>query len=648
MSSDSIRRWLLLSAVLSVATYVTASGVSGTLFHPPLAVLDLTVPADPAGRVRAALGLILVVSFPGLLLALCIPWRTEKTITDLTLESLGYSAAAHVLNLSILKGIGMAPSAGALIVCGGLEVFAAWLFCRSLPLPVSVRPPTRGEWTAVALSALLVVFLAGTNVPFVMRGLGDYFYEEGLPEDIETAAKEAGGVTVERSSRWEQVRAFEYALMRITGMSGPESLVLRAPGYRETTLRFLWQGPVGSSLVVDCEDVHGVARVERSPAEMEEEGPVLRYLDNGIDGVALRVPVRSSRRCVLRPVLETGQSGTVVDLTGCPAEVLYATASLGGWTPTHYYQILNIAENVAWGRELLEDRWTTRNQPPLWSYVYSSVDVYVGKGLWAINLFFFLVVGLSVFLAWAVVLLERPDTHPLLMIPLLLTGVSHAHIMIEPGSTNFPDNLYALAMLACLYALVQGRRRAMFAAAGVATTLLRYSGSGLVLLMSGFAAWLWKARRRRMLENLAGWAIGMGAVALAFLVAALATGTAREWVDVLYFETFPEHFHGNYDIVEMLGRPPEFYWTLLKVTGFMPVLWLFLKGKTAQLAATLTIGYTALLCLIDHFPSHYFVPPMYLVAVATTASLAALHGWRRWVPLVACLGGLAWGIQQPL
>ncbi len=430
-------------------------------------------------------------------------------------------------------------------------------------------------------------------------------------------------------------------------MSSPETLELLAAGSRKATLRFLWQGPVGSSLRVDCDGHRAEARITQAPVEREEEGPTLRYLDTGIDRVVLEVPVHTATQCLLTPLLKPGQHGTLVDLSGCPAEVLWATDALGGWKPVHYYQILNIAENVAWSRELFDSLWATRNQPPLWSYVYSSVNLYVGDGLWAVNLFFFLMVGLTVYLTWAVILIECPGANPWLLVLIALIGISHAHIMVEPGSTNFPDNLYALAMVGSLYLLLQGRRVG-FAVAGVATTLLRYSGSGAIMLMGGLAAWIRRAQRRRMLQALGAWLLAMGGVSAGFFLVALFSGSLGQWLDVLYFETLPEHFHGNYAIGDLIRRPPEFYWSLLKVTGFMPAFWLLLRGKTPKLAAVLTLGYTAMLCMIDHFPSHYFVPPMYLVAIATVGTVALQRGWKQWALAVMCLAGLLWGIQQPL
>ncbi len=646
MRSKRFQRLVAWTAWSAVLGYVVLAGLSGTLFQPGT-VVDLEVPATLAGRGAALLGLMMVVTFPGLLLALVHPSSSAKPVTDLLLEALALSTAAHIINLSLVKLAGLVVSPASLIGAGLLEVVPVWAWAWRRRRWAPLRPPNLREGLGLGGAALLTIYLTVSHTDVLLRSLGDYFHEEGWPEDAGQAREEVAGVTIERSPRWVPVQAFEYTFQKLSPMTSPETLVLHADGYRRVTLRFLWQGPVGSRLRIDCEDRQAEARIERAPVEREDEGPTLRYLDTGIDSVVLRLPVRSSRRCVLTPDLPPGRHGTLLDLSGCPAEVLWDTEALGGWRPVHYYQILNIAENVAWSRALFADLWTTKNQPPLWSYVYSSTNLYVGDGLWAINLLFFLIVGLSVHLAWAVVLLERPHAHPALLLLIGLIGVSHARIMLEPGSTNFPDNLYALAMIASLYLLLRGRHLA-FAAAGVATTLLRYSGSGAIVLMGLLAARFRRTQRRHMLQALGTWALAMTAVSAAFFLAALWTGTLREWLDVLYFETFPEHFHGNYALGELIRRPPAFYASLLKVTGLMPLCWVFIRGTLPRLTAALTVGYTALLCMVDHFPSHYFVPPMYLVAITTAATLDPLRGWKRPLLTALCLVGLIWGLHQPL
>ncbi len=647
MSNTQFRRVLLVGALFVVTLFVLLASGEERFFRPALSVLELHPPTETSGRIHAALGLLLVAFFPGFLFVLLLPSRTARSWAEVLIETFGLSTVAHILNVTCLKLLGLPISPALLVGCGLLEAALVGLAGRRHSGTASVRLPDRGEALGALLSVLLTLYLVWNHRPFLARSLGDYFYADDFAGDMEAVNLEARGVHVGRSARWATVDASEYRLYRLSDAAGPETLEFRSTTPQRVTLRFLWQGPVGSGLAIDCEDVQTSRRVERAPVELPSEGPTLRYLDEGIVQVSATVPVRASRRCVLQPLVEPGAHGTIVDLTGLPAEVLWDAEALGGWVPIHYYQILNIAENVAWSREVLENRWVTRNQPPLWSYVYSSVNVYVGEGLWAVSLFFLVIVGCSVFLAWEVVRAERTDAPVWLMLPLLFIGLSHARIMVEPGSTNFPDNLYALAMLASFLALVRGRC-GLFGMAGAATTLLRYSGSGLIVLMALVAAWQWPTRRRHMFRCLGWWAAVMGGIVSAFLLTSLVEGTLDTWLEVLYFETFPEHFHGNYDLNALMGRPPEFYWTLLKVTGFMPALWLFLRGRIPRSAALLTAGYTALLCFIDHFPSHYFVPPMYLVGIATAGLLARFKGWPQWGLSALCLVGMVWGYQLPM
>ena len=57
----------------------------------------------------------------------------------------------------------------------------------------------------------------------------------------------------------------------------------------------------------------------------------------------------------------------------------------------HYYQLLNIAENVEWARQLWTTRYVTLNQPPLWAYFHAGSSLLGGPDLQATYLVFLLV-----------------------------------------------------------------------------------------------------------------------------------------------------------------------------------------------------------------------------------------------------------------
>ena len=67
---------------------------------------------------------------------------------------------------------------------------------------------------------------------------------------------------------------------------------------------------------------------------------------------------------------------------------------------------------------------------------------------------------------------------------------------------------------------------------------------------------------------------------------AVLSGDAEDILFILYFETFPEHWHGNYNPVALISRMPEFYgkWGMYTGGGFdSPVAVLFgLKEEIAK------------------------------------------------------------------
>ena len=104
------------------------------------------------------------------------------------------------------------------------------------------------------------------------------------------------------------------------------------------------------------------------------------------------------------------------------------------------------------------------------------------------------------------------------------------------------------------------------------------------------------------------------------LVTALAmlTGDAEDLLFILYFETFPEHWHGNFNFLDLISRIPSFYghWALYTGGGLLlalPFLWGTRTPARTNLQWIMgcALGYSSLLATIDHHPSHYY--PIHLV-----------------------------------
>lgn len=670
------RHWLLGVWGAGVGLYVLLSLVSGRFVEFPLRPETLTpegLALEPGilSKLHALAGFWTFATLPGLPLALSLPSADRIDGPWLVLRTLGFSLLAYVIELTFLKALGL-PIAPASLVVLGLLVGAVGGWTQRNRLPeLALGKPSSSSLAFFLGLMVLTCALVWQERATLFRELGQYWYHpDAFAEPAaEETSLESRGIQLTRSGDWQKLDA-EFPLYRreLAGPNAgatPEEVTVSVLSPTRVTLRYLWWGPVGSRLTVACEDLEGAGSVERAPTEAEAEGPTLRYLDQGLAWVELELPVREKRACALRPewsppVAQEGQetqtaltlgsgppSGTLLELTAWPEWAVREAAQSQNWPLMHYYQILNIAENTAWARETLQDRWVTLNQPPLWSYVYSGLVLYLGTGLWAVNLFFVLLVAGLIWLARALVQVEHGEQPPWLFVPLALIGLSHARIILASSSTNFPDNLYAFGVLASLFALWQGRTVA-YGATALATTLVRYPGSALSVLGPLLFAWRHPGRRKAGLRALLWWGILTGALCAGFLLVGAVNGVLGEWLEILHFETLPEHFHDNYDPRELLSRPVEFYGLLLQYSGYTPLLLVLARGRMATTVGLLALLYTFLLCFIDHFPSHYFVPPMYLLGVAVTSLLATWTGARQWVGVGLATAGLLYGLWLPL
>ena len=83
------------------------------------------------------------------------------------------------------------------------------------------------------------------------------------------------------------------------------------------------------------------------------------------------------------------------------------------------------------------------------------------------------------------------------------------------------------------------------------------------------------------------WLVGVVCFALLIGGIAVLSGDAEDLLFILYFETFPEHWHGNYNPVALISRMPEFYVKWGMYTGGGLILLLpFLFGLKEEIAKT--------------------------------------------------------------
>ena len=130
-------------------------------------------------------------------------------------------------------------------------------------------------------------------------------------------------------------------------------------------------------------------------------------------------------------------------------------------------------------------------------------------------------------------------------------------------------------------------------------------------------------------------------------ICAAAGGVLGEWMDILWFETGPEHYQNNQEAAPLLQRPQAFYreWSALMGFGSLGkagiwawaalvalVLW---ADRLARWILACILVYSLFLCTIDHFPSHYFLP-----LVAGMGVSMAIATRRLPVGAIRELGGL--------
>ena len=598
-----IRLFLLLAAALAVATDM------------PWWVRGLLVP--PA-----------LLWVPGWGLAARLDPDQDSRLQRL-LDGAWIGMALAWVGVAAARELGLGEPAFGLFLFGWAAAWTgigAWINRgRSTSLRMS-----RSAWIGAAGVVVGVAGIAAWRADDASRPLADHWWHDsataaGSPDGGVLAVLPESGWTRAEPVGWDEAGAWALE-------PGAAPHTLSAPEGAEGRIVIAVQGPLGTRVRVGHEE----ATVEASPIEHPDEGPVRRYDDRGTVGLAVDVDLAPGE-----PLTVITDAEKAWLLTG--PDAVWALHGEGGLRSVHYYQLLNQVENLDWAREVRDDRWFTWNQPPGWSPLLSIATLLVSPDLPGCNTLFLWViflVGLSAVRLGVVIAPGAPTAAWL--VP---GGMAAAHglLMLEPASANFPDSLYAAAVLGVATAVAAGRDRAL-GGMGVWAQALRWPGAVLASLIALSFAVFAKARPWRGIGLLwAGIALGGGiAVVAAF------TGHAEDLLFILYFETFPEHWHGEYAPPTLLGRVPGFYLNWLTYTGggLLVAIVGALGGRNpprlalrALLAAAL--AYSALLCTIDHHPTHYFLPLVGLTGPMVVAAAAATRPrlLRSAVPLLV-LGGL--------
>jgi uncharacterized membrane protein len=219
--------------------------------------------------------------------------------------------------------------------------------------------------------------------------------------------------------------------------------------------------------------------------------------------------------------------------------------------------------------------------------------------------------------------------------------VQWGQLMIHDGSINFPDNLYTLALLTAIIALVSRRTRVFVLWAALAS-LLRYPGA-VVIGVAGAALFaLAPTRRKNTLDSLARFALVLAVFCGVMLFWGLRSEQLDAWFYSLYWETVPEHFQNNAHAAPLVFRPLIFLMKWFFVGGGVLLIAIPFRSLLSRVAVLTALGYFPFLAFIDHTSNHYFLPLIMLAALAATASVCQLSGTnkKRAVASLALLSGL--------
>ena len=537
------------------------------------------------------------------------------------------------VGVSIVRELGLTDDTARWTMLGlalGWCVAGLWA-ARDAPRPVHTP---RNEFIGALAVVVAVVTVAFWRADDIGRHLYDHWYATGADQLSEEPLQLVPGNSwLDEGRHWPESGARQLYPSDEYPDIHPS---LMAPEGAKGRIVVAVTGAIGTRIEVPN---HPPKTVAPSMVEQPEEGAVRRYQDRGTAAVVVDLDLDPGES--LRIQVDSGDAHVVTVFPSTLA--VWELHGEGVLRFTHYYQMLNQVENLDWAEEVLTTRRFTVNQPPGWSPILATAGLFLGNDLVTGNrlfLYVILLVGITAVRLASTLAPSAPGVAWLVPAGMV---ASHGLLMIEPASTNFPDSLYAAAVLAVALALASGRTGWVLGA-GIATGLLRWPGVLVATVL--IIAWHRTAGTQpwRQLGKL--W----GVVAVFAVLAAIGVlmGELDDFLFILYFETFPEHWHGNYDPLALLSRIPDFFglWTIYTGGGLVlaAAAW-FARDSPARRGLRFILGsiliYSAVLCTVDHHPTHYFLPLVAGTGVAVVAGSASLQNrvLRIAFPTL-CLAGL--------
>lgn len=623
--------WLLFGASLLLVGLNAAQQVRPVPDRPDLQAL-----------LRIVVGLPVVLLVPGWFLVPRLVGKDASLGDRLdpgwaVIAAVALTLAAHVLHFNLLRLFSLpiewpALSAIAVVECA---LGAAWWRWRQAELAFASWQP--GTTWAVALGSACVIGFSAWSAPSLLRDGSWYFFEPDLPAGWSAAPD---GLT----ASWEGGEELGHGAV-LRDIEADRSIVVsNATGTQaEMPVLLVVHAPVGTEARLELDgaalDSDIIARV----APLTEGGlDVERYWEWGSAALAARLAVPAGGELTLQlhiapPSAQQDAPLAVASWAGEGSAAVLDDLQRRGFRQMHPFQLLNVTENIRWADEVAgefvlagrsPDGSSTLHQPPAWTYLYAPArelltDQTVSAGA--------LLVAILLLLPLVGVLGLRDESGiapAALGLVLGFGAVQHGRLMVSDGSLNFPDSLYALALVIAVVALAVGRVR-IFVLWAVAAALLRYPGAVVTVMAGGMAFLLDRSRRRRALISLARFGLILAMVCGVMLVVGALSGSLQTWFFALYFETVPEHFRNHADALPWLSRPPEFLRLWALFGGGVVLLGLPLRGRLSKLALGTALLYFPFLAFIDHFSHHYFLPLVGLVSVATCASIALVEEPKR-------------------
>jgi hypothetical protein len=613
----------------------------------PLNLLEFPQPA-PHGltalsALRITLGLPVLVLVPGWIVALALLRRDllpggaedEHTIDPVWwgIAAMGLSLLAHVVDVNVLRLLGVPINWTSLGPILALEAaFGVWLL-RGRWAGTSFAPASPSLRKGVLITLALLGLFVGWQRQHLARDGSWYFYSDAVTRGWD-ATDDRGAVELswEDGAPFEQGATFERRgrLMRLR-------ITNAAPTEQTVPVFVALHGRVGASLELAQGDRPlGSETIAAGVVGEWSASPVERYWQWGT-ATALgeaTVPPGGEATVEVRVLPPDSIAQPDPDDTRLAAWARISSGELvedlsrGGHHHMHPFQLLNVTENVRWSDEVVgefvlpgrsPDGKSTLHQPPAWTYLLAPAREVMARHnatasalLLAIVLFIGLV-GLRAAED------EGARLGPGLAAVAAMGAVQHARLMVSDGSMNFPDNLYALALLTATVTLVGGRTRLFLLWALLAATL-RYPGAVVVGLAGVCLVVVDPRKRRKVIEMLVRFGLGIAVFCGLMLVAGIASGRLATWLFALYFETIPEHF-GHAGALPVLQRPIVFSHMLVLVGGGVALLGVPFRGRLSKVALGTALLYTPFLAFIDHFSHHYFLP---LIALLTTSTVASI------------------------